>query len=169
MPCQLSDCTRCDLRAPKMQNFLGGRPPRPPQKPVFEGHRILHTKFTLPPHKTILSPLGEFSKKNTAEYRRFVPTRWLCLEIADNRTLILYKGLDSMFASESENTPIYRFVQLSKALHLLFFNSAFPTFTALISFYRERILVFKGVYQYNYERCDQISKFLKAIVLFVQP
>ena len=64
----------CDLRAPKIQNFLGGRPPRPPQKPVFEGHRILHTKFTLPPHKTKNfhfapppPPLGEFSKKNNTD------------------------------------------------------------------------------------------------------
>ena len=70
MPSQLSDCTRCNLRAPKIQNFLGGRPPRPPQKPVFEVHRTLHTKFTLPPLKPKISilpppppPLANFLKK----------------------------------------------------------------------------------------------------------
>ena len=42
----------------KFKIFWGGRPPRLPQTPVFEVHRILHIKFILP-------PLGEFSKKNT--------------------------------------------------------------------------------------------------------
>ena len=58
MPSQLSNCTRCDLRAPKIQNFLGGRPP---QKPVFEGHRILCS----PPPQNQKFHFAEFSKKST--------------------------------------------------------------------------------------------------------
>ena len=83
MPSQLSDCTRCNLRAPKIQNFLGGRPPRPPQKPVFEVHRILHTKFTLSPLKTKnfhFAPLGEFSKKNT-DIHSYVRTYQYCVQV----------------------------------------------------------------------------------------
>ena len=56
MPSQLSDCTREHL---KFKIFWG----EDPQKPVFEVHRILHTKFTLPPLKTKNIHFAEFSKK----------------------------------------------------------------------------------------------------------
>ena len=75
MPSQLSDCTRCDLRAPKIQNFLGERPPRPPPPPPPQKNLCLKctgyypSSSLCPPSKPKISilppPLGEFSKKNT--------------------------------------------------------------------------------------------------------
>ena len=105
------------------------------------------------------------------EYReiiRLVSTRWLCLEIAVNRTLKLYEGLVSMFASESENTP--RFVRLSKAfadpmteINLLFFNSAFPTFTTFNKFLQREDPCIQWVYQYMKDVIKSVfGKFLKA-------
>ena len=55
--CKVSFQIVISEHVPKMQNFLGGggggggggNTPRLPQKPVFKVHRILHTKFTLPP------------------------------------------------------------------------------------------------------------------------
>ena len=46
MQSQLSDCTRCTHL--KLKIFWG-EDPQTPQNLVFKVHRILHTKFTLPP------------------------------------------------------------------------------------------------------------------------
>lgn len=121
--------------------------------------------------KSNLQDYCEFNDIQYLEIIRYVSTRWLCLEMAVNRMLKLYDGLVSMFKSESENTP--RFLRLQKAfsdpmteIHLLFYSSAFPSFTTFNKFLQREDPCVQWVYGYITDLLKVVmGKFLKPTVI----
>ena len=83
--------------------------------------------------KGVLQEFCTFCDMEYSEIVRFVSVRWLSLDAAINRILLVYPSLRSYFLSESESQE--RFKRLAKAfgnqmkeIYLLFFQSVLPTF-----------------------------------------
>ena len=97
-----------------------------------------------------------------SEIVRFVSVRWLSLDAAINRILLVYPSLRSYFLSESESQE--RFKRLAKAfgnpmteIYLLFFQSVLPTFNRFNLFLqREEPSIFLVA--------DGIQSFLKSLL-----
>ena len=112
--------------------------------------------------KGVLQEFCTFCDMEYSEIVRFVSVRWLSLDAAINRILLVYPSLRSYFLSESESQE--QFIRLAKAfgnpmteIYLLFFQSVLPTFNRLnLLLQREKPSIFLVA--------DGIQSFLKTLL-----